>query len=159
MRERLTGVSTRLVKYVLPLFWMAFFAFWMTGVVTAGMQGFRNAWIMAAIAVPFMGIMACMQWKLVRGHADDVALDGDQLVVRNRGVEDRIALSNIVNVDAIEFTRPARITLRLRTPSRFGNQISFFPRSGFKLNPFARNRTVDLLIQRVDRARQMETNR
>ncbi|NJS38646.1 MAG: hypothetical protein HC783_06095 [Rhodobacteraceae bacterium] len=127
MRERLTGRGTLFIKYILPLFFVAFFAFWMTGAVRAGMQGFREAWIMAAAAVPFMGIMAFLQWKLVRGHADEVVLEGDRLIVRKRGIEERIALSSIVNVDATEFTRPARITLRLRTPCSFGDEIRFFP--------------------------------
>lgn len=156
MRERLSSKGTFFIKRILPLFYLAFFAVWMSGVVIAGLQGFRQAWWMAAAGLVFIVLFVFLQWSLMRRYADEVVLDGDWLMVRHRGSEERILLSNIVNVGISGSVKPARITLQLRNPCRFGDRIVFFPRMEWNLNPFARNETSEMLIQHVDRARQME---
>jgi hypothetical protein len=83
---------------------------------------------------------------------DEVYDAGDDLVVRNRGEEDRIALSEIVNI-TVTPGKSTFVTLRLRHACRFGSEIAFLPESSFSFNPFARNPIVEDLITRVDRAR------
>ena len=56
---------------------------------------------------------------------DEVCDDGDALVVKNRGQEQRIALADIKNVNYSPFVSPPRVTLSLRRPTVFGDQISF----------------------------------
>lgn len=94
-------------------------------------------------------IMKKTVWDLV----DEVYDDQDFLLVKNRGEEDRVALSNIINVSATTFMNPPRTTLRLVNPGKFGDEITFTPVRGFNLNPFAKNQVAEDLIVRVDKAR------
>lgn len=83
---------------------------------------------------------------------DEVFDDGDALVIRNRHMEDRIALSNVVNVSYTQFINPPRVTLLLRDPSLFGERVSFcLP---VRFNPFAPSPVVYGLIKRIDAKRQ-----
>ncbi|MBO9661358.1 hypothetical protein [Dokdonella sp.] len=86
--------------------------------------------------------------------ADEVVEAGDSLIVRKAGEEARIALAEIINVDASTLFNPPRITLSLRTPCRFGAKIVFSPPPNRHLfAPFAPNPTAEALIERVHRAR------
>jgi hypothetical protein len=91
--------------------------------------------------------------KLVWDLVDEVYDCGDSLLVRNGRVEERVPLSNIMNVSASTMTNPPRVTLRLATPGKFGDEIAFAPIKPISLNLFARNKIADDLIVRVDRAR------
>jgi len=77
----------------------------------------------------------------------------DHLLVRNRGLEEAIPLSNVMNVSASVTPNYPRITLRLAEPCAFSREIAFWPATEFSLNPFSRSSFVDELIDRVDRAR------
>jgi hypothetical protein len=46
--------------------------------------------------------------------------EGDALVVKNGGREERVPLANIINVIDSVATNPPRTTLTLRTPNAFG---------------------------------------
>ena len=91
--------------------------------------------------------------KLVWNLADEVYDCGDSLLVRLRGEEERIALSNVMNVSAPTFHNPPSVTLKLVTPSKFGIEVAFCPIVGFTFNPFAKNEVIEDLIVRVDQAR------
>ena len=88
-------------------------------------------------------------WDLV----DEVYDCYDHLLVRNRGVEEAIPLSSVMNVSESLSPNYRRITLRLTAPCTFGREIAFWPATEFSLNPFSRSSFVDELILRVDRAR------
>jgi hypothetical protein len=110
--------------------------------------------------IPFFGIpifMATFGWAILRRFVwdlvDEVYDGGDYLLIKNDGQEDRVALSNIMNVSASTFLNPPRVTLRLVAASRFGKEIVFCPASGARFNPFAPNAVVDRLIERVHEAR------
>jgi hypothetical protein len=49
--------------------------------------------------------------------ADEVYDAGDDLLVKNRGEETRIPLTNVMNVSVATFSHSRRITLRLATPT------------------------------------------
>lgn len=102
-----------------------------------------------AMAVLGFFFMRRLVWDL----ADEVYDCGDSLLVKNRGEEERIFLSNIMNVSASTQMNPPRITLRLVSPSRFGKEVSFCPITKFTLNPFAKDQVSEDLILRVDQAR------
>jgi hypothetical protein len=91
--------------------------------------------------------------KLVFDLVDEVLDAGDELVVKNKAVEEHILLSDIMNISYSTFTSPPRVTLMLRRASQFGQEISFVPPAQFTLNPFWRSPIVDELIQRVDATR------
>jgi hypothetical protein len=88
-------------------------------------------------------------WDLV----DEVYDCYDHLLVRNRGLEEAIPLSSVMNVSESAAPNYRRITLRLVEPCAFGREIAFWPAIEFSLNPFSRSSFVDELIDRVDRAR------
>jgi hypothetical protein len=91
--------------------------------------------------------------KLVWVLADEVFDCGDYLLVRNRGEEERIELSNIMNVSIITIMNPPQITLRLITPARCGSEVTFSPPMSLRLNPFAKCPIAEDLMVRAHSAR------
>ena len=85
---------------------------------------------------------------------DEVWDDGNHLIVRNGKQEERIPLSTIMNVNYMR-ANPPRITLTLRKPCHFGNEITFSPVTrNMWFKPFSKNPIVQELIERIDAARQ-----
>jgi hypothetical protein len=76
---------------------------------------------------------------------------GSSLLIKNKGYEVRVSLSEIINISHSRFVNPPRVTLSLRRSSSLGAEISFLPPRQFI--PFARSPLVDDLIRRVDTAR------
>ena len=92
--------------------------------------------------------------KLVWPLADEVEDGGSYLLIRRGDMEERVPLSNIMNVSFARFNNPRRVTLRLRTPCAFGDEIAFIPKMPlFQFNAFARNAVVESLMRRADDAR------
>jgi hypothetical protein len=89
--------------------------------------------------------------KLFFNLVDEVWDAGEALIVRNKRMEERIALSEITNVGYMPLMSPALITLSLRNPSSFGSKISFCGPA--RLLPFSASPIIDDLIERVDAAR------
>jgi hypothetical protein len=93
--------------------------------------------------------------RLVFDLVDEVLDAGDALVVRNTGIEDRVALADIINVSYTQLSSPPRVTLSMRSPSRFGDQITFCAPVRFSpLAAFSPSPIIDELIKRIDAARQ-----
>lgn len=91
--------------------------------------------------------MKKMVWDLV----DEVEDHGSYLIIRNKDLQEKIFLRDIVNVNIATFQNPPRITLRLRNQGQFGNEIAFSPIHKFSLNPFNKNEIGEDLIERIDR--------
>jgi len=131
---------------MLPVLWIGLVAF---GALMAArdLGNFILIPIIMTVFVFFLGK------KLIWDLADEVYDCVDSLMIRKRGEEERIALSNIMNVSESTYLNPPRVTLRLVHPSRFGNEIAFSPIAPFTLNPFAKNQVAQDLMARVDQAR------
>lgn len=149
--KRISSNTTFLYKRIFPLFWFG---------IVAGMAAIILFTSKSPSAPPFsvlifpilMGAMGYfIMKKTVWDLADEVLDAGDSLVVRFGSEEEQIPLFNIVNVSYSYMMNPARVTLTLRTPGRFGEEVSFSPPQ--RLIPFTRSPIVLELIQRVDRAR------
>ena len=106
-----------------------------------------------AILLPivFIAIAYFVMKKLVFDLVDEVWDTGDALIIRNKGQEDRIPLSAIMNVSYSSMMNPPRVTLTLRTPSIFGDALTFA--APVRFIPFATSPIIDELIRRVDDAR------
>jgi hypothetical protein len=150
--ELLSSKITFFAKRIAPVIWF--------GVILAfvGISLVTRAWkqdpMFIALPVAMLPIGILVFKKLVWTLADEVRDGGAFLVVRKGHVEERVPLANIINVDLSQVTNPRRLTLRLRTPGKFGDEIVFLPRQPVvQVNPFARNKIAELLIQRVDAAR------
>jgi hypothetical protein len=119
---------------------------------TVAMAAKKEVYIQFLIIPALMGAFGFFIMKqLVFDLVDELWDDGDALVVKNKGREERIALKNIINVSHSSFTNPPRITLTLREPCAFGRDITFSPPT--KLLPFARHPIASELIERIDATR------
>lgn len=148
---RISSKTTFFYKKAFPVLWFGVLAVVVAIALASG----------AAIKDPLFLVAPCLMAgigfflvkKLLGNLADEVYDCGDSLLIRNRGVDDRIALSNIMNVSASTNMNPPRITLRLVTPGKFGPEIAFTPVAKFSFNPLARNPVAEDLMVRVDQAR------
>jgi len=149
--KRISSQTLFLTKTVFPLVWFGFLAFFAIEALVHGAVARDPLILVVPSLMAAFGfvLMNKMVWDLV----DEVYDEGDSLVIKNRGVEDRLPLSNVMNVSATTFMNPPRISLRLVTPGKFGSEISFSPKVRFSLNPFAKNEVAEDLIVRVDQAR------
>jgi len=140
-----------MMKKVFPTIWFGFIAIFFVVFVASGVgkKDFMLLVIPLVMAVFGYFLMKNMLWDLM----DEVVDCGSYLVVKFRGSEETIQLSNVMNVSATTSQNPPRITLRLRSPCKFGNEVSFFPASRFSLNPFKKNEIAEDLIFRSDKAR------
>jgi hypothetical protein len=138
----------------LPVIWLLFL---MLPILTLRVASTGSAYPLWPSLVPALMIFivgVALYRKLIFDLVDEVWFDGDQLLVKNRGEQGRTALADVVNINASTMTNPRRVTLMLRTDSRFGRDISFIPASpisfmsAFKPDPIATE-----LIERVDAIR------
>jgi hypothetical protein len=149
-------ISSRMTffyKRVFPLLWFGFLTLVVSIPIVSGAG--RNA----SLPIPFFIVPAIMavfgyfiMKKLVFDLVDEVWDDGDSLLIKNRGKQQRVALSDIKNVSYSPYINPPRVTLSLRKPTIFGDQITFG--APMRLVPFSTSPRINDLIERVDRARQ-----
>jgi hypothetical protein len=158
--ETISSGQTFLMKRILPAIWLVMVLFGGSAAAIAIIRGHANvapAMLIGPLVILVFGFVLFR--KLLWDLADQVKDGGDFLVVRRGSVEDSVQLSNVINVSMSQFTNPKRLTLRLRMPGKFGDEVVFIPRRPtFQLNPFARNAIAENLIQRVDRAREAGRN-
>jgi hypothetical protein len=140
-----------ITKTIFPVIWFGFLGFFVFDAVMNGAATKDPLFLIVPCVMAVFGfvMMKKMVWDLV----DEVYDDGDSLFIKNRGVEERLPLSNVMNVSASIFMNPPRISLRLVTPGKFGSVVSFSPVTPFSLNPFAKNAVAEDLMVRVDQAR------
>jgi len=99
------------------------------------------------------GVFYLIFRRLIFDLADEVVDEGDALRVRFGSEEERIPLSQIINVSYAGMTNPPRITLTLRQPGRFGRELSFSPIQRLGQSLSGKNPLVSELIERVEAAR------
>lgn len=111
-----------------------------------------------ALSIPFLVfpiVMAVFGYFIMKktlfNLADEVTDAGDCLVVRFGAAQERIALTNIMNVSYTVMANPPRVTLALREPCRFGKDVSFSPPA--RLVPFSKSPIINELIDRLEVAR------
>jgi hypothetical protein len=156
--------TTFFSKRVFPVIWFGFLAAFValsfligfSFIVVANVDaGPPLVFYLAPVLMAVFGYVVMK--KLVFNLVDEVWDDGDTLVVKNRGQEERIALSDIKNVSYSAFINPPRVTLSLRQPTAFGEEINFA--APMRLVPFSRSPVILELIDRVDLARQKNVSR
>ena len=92
--------------------------------------------------------------KLLFNLVDEVWDEGKTLLIKNSGQEEHVALRDIKNVSYSTVVNPPRVTLSVRQPTIFGDQIAFIPPVYFV--PFSKSPIIDELIERIDQARQRQ---
>jgi hypothetical protein len=140
------------MKRVFPVFWFGFLAVFATTAILRGDALEDAPFLIGPVAMAVFGFVLLR--KLIWDLADEVEDHGDWLRVRRGSVEERVNLVDVMNVSMNQFSNPRRLSLRLRKPGAFGDEIVFIPQTkGLRLNPFARNPIAESLIERVDRLR------
>ncbi len=146
---KISSKATFLYKRIFPIFWFGFIAAFLAISLLAGAT--RDDWMFlvvpCAMAIFGFFLFRRLLWDL----ADEVVDGGDYLLVKFRGSEERIPLSNIMNVSSSTNMNPPRIVLRLVSPGKFGSEVAFFPQRPFTFNPFAKIPIAEDLIGRVYR--------
>ena len=141
-----------MVKWVFPVVMLGSVVFGLVDKVANG-AGADLAFDLVLLAF-ICGWSAIFYWRLVWGVMDTVHVSGDAFVVRGKGMEVRVPMKDVTNIDQTRVGNMYRVTLRLRQPGKLGAEVAFLPQRTLRLNPFARLKLVDTLVQRVDRARQ-----
>lgn len=152
--KRISSKRTRFYKQVFPVLWFAFIAIFVLAGLLPGRR--TQVEVIPMLMVPVM--MAVFGYLLFRRMlfdlVDEVWDDGDALVVSNAGVQERVPLSNIINIGYSLLTNPERVTLTLRDAGPLGKEFTFMPvRRPFSFRWLYRNPIIDELIGRVDQAR------
>ena len=148
---KISSGNTRFYKKVFPVIWFGILTVFLIATVSTGPLEESTMLLLMPLAMGVFGffVFKNLFWDLV----DEVYDCGESLLTRNRGLEETIPLSNIMNVSASTQMTPPRVTLRLVVPSNFGTEIAFSPAKPFSINPCAKSEIVEDLIVRVDRAR------
>lgn len=152
--RRLSSSSTFFYKRIFPVIWLFIPAVFVAMIWLVPQRQGPPDWMFVLVPLLMTGVGFVVFRKLIFDLLDEVWLDGDHLVLGTRGEKARVALRDVVNVNATSMTNPPRITLLLRTDSRFGRNVSFIPASprgfaaAFKPDPIATE-----LIERVDALR------
>jgi hypothetical protein len=150
---RLSSKATFFYKRVFPVLFIGFIVvFIAVPLLRAAEIGSFPPLSFLVVPVVMLFIFLFVMKKLVFDLVDEVVDQGDYLLVKNGGHEDRIALSDIMNINYQSMMSPPRVTLSLRQPSAFGSQVSFC--APLRLLPFSTSPVIDKLIARVDAARQ-----
>jgi len=150
--RRISSRWTFVYKRIIPLVFFGILVVFVTFLLLGGQRtGQTPPWPALIIPVLVFAFIFYVMKKLVFDMVDEVLDAGDALIVRNRGQEERIALSEVMNVNYTPFMSPPRVVLSLRRPSVFGSQVAFC--APLRFVPFATSPIVDELIQRIDAAR------
>ena len=151
----ISSKQTYFSKRVFPILWLGGVAIFLVfGLATATSHQVPADPMVLVVPVVMLVFGFVLFRKLLWDLADEVQDGGSFLLVRKGPVEQRIPLANITNVSMSQLTNPKRLTLRLRTPCEFGDEVVFIPKAPLlSLNPFARNAVAEDLMRRVDQAR------
>jgi hypothetical protein len=151
--KRISSRSTAFLKRAFPVIWIGIIALFIGIAVWGPRNGPTPPAVVYIVPALVLAIGYLVVRRLVLDLADAVYDEGDALRVRFGSDEERIPLANIINVSYAGLTNPQRITLTLRTPGRFGRQVTFSPPRRIFGPLFADNPLVNELIERVDAAR------
>ena len=107
--------------------------------------------IVPLMMMGFMMVVGLVSFKkLLWSCVDQVHDAGDSFVFRKGGIEQRVALIDVVNI-SYSVGSPSRATIRIRHAGSLGKDLSFFLPA--RMNPMAKAPLLDDLIDRVDAAK------
>src|SRR5437763_1307724 len=125
--RRISSTLTWWFKRAFPIYMFRFLAlFELIAILGAlAQQPVPVPFLLVPVVMAVFGYLM-MRW-LVFPLVDEVYLADDEVIVRNRGEETSFPVTNIINVESSRMTSPERITLTLREPCSFGQEIAFCP--------------------------------
>ena len=150
--SRISSHATFLYKWVFPIFWFGLLLLFLVFGLIGALRSERfPSLLFLIVPLLMMAFGYFIMKKLIFDLVDEVVDLGDALMIRNGDRQERVALSDIVNVSYSSFVNPPRVTLSLRTPGVFGSRVSFC--APIRLMPFSTSPVIDALIDRIDAAR------
>jgi len=150
--NRISSRATFYQKRIFPLVFFGPQVAVFSILVFIGLSSGRYPPIPVLVIPIFMGVIFFFIMKImVFDLVDEVWDAGDVLIIKNKNQEERVALSDIMNVSYSPVGGAQRVTLLLRRPNSFGVRIHFCP--PLSLLPFRGSPVVDDLIQRIDAKR------
>jgi hypothetical protein len=115
--RRISSRTTFFNKRIFPAIWIGFLIL-MAGLPFVFGHNQSTPSLSFVVMPAIMAVVGIfIMRKLVFDLVDEVWDDGDALLVKNRGEEERILLSDIKNVSYSPYMNPPRVTLSLR-PAR-----------------------------------------
>jgi hypothetical protein len=151
--RRISSRNTFFVKRLFPVLWIGILGLFVVTAFTTARRGQSPPLVIFIVPVVVFSVGFFVMRRLVFDLADEVYDEGDALRMRFGSEEERIPLANIINVSYSGMTNPPRVTLTLRTPCRFGREVTFSPPRPFWGALWGNNPLVRELIERVDAAR------
>jgi hypothetical protein len=151
--RRISSRMTFFDKRVFPVLWFGFLILFIAGPLVSSVVRNTAPPPLPFFIVPIIMIAAgyFLMKRLIFVLVDEVWEDGNSLLIKNRGEEERVALSDIKNVSYSPFMNPPRVTLSLRRSTAFGDEITFT--APVRFVPLAQSPVIQDLIDRVDHAR------
>jgi len=126
--HRISSSLTWWHKRVFPTIWFgALGLFFVAGVIGVIHEAIPAPTLLIPLILAAFGY-GLMRW-LVFPLADEVWIEGDEIIVGNRGQEACFPIANIVDVEEWVMTNPNRIVLTLKEPCGIARQIVFSPPS------------------------------
>jgi len=151
--RRISSRTTFFYKRIFPAFWFGFLILLIAiPLFFGGAQNGPPPFPFLIVPLIMMGFGYFVMKKLVFDLVDEVWDDGATLLIRNGGQEQRVAFRDIKNVSYSTVINPPRVTLSVRQPTTFGDQIAFV--APVRFVPFTTSPVINDLIERVDHARQ-----
>ncbi len=125
MRRRLSSLQTVLMKIIFPALWIPGWGFvtlmmFLSGVNHGDPFAFLFAWLVGS---------ALILWSSI--GLKEVSVDDHFLYVSNYLKEISIPLSDIYDVTENVWINIHPVTIHLKSPSEFGNKITFMPKTRF----------------------------
>ncbi len=155
--QRLSSKWTLVSKRIFPVVWIAVLGAFAIPLILGSRAGTPIDPVIFIAPIVATVIAFFVMKRTVFNLVDEVWDRGDDLLVRNKGQEDRIPLENIMNVSYTMFGNNRRATLKLRTPCRFGSEVAFMPVAPAWRLTFFKNPILEALIDRIDAARRLKT--
>jgi hypothetical protein len=155
--RRISSKMTFFYKRIFPAFWFGFLILLLLLIAVplflGGAQNGPPPYPFLIVPLIMFGFGYFVMKKLVFDLVDEVWDDGETLLIRKGGQEQRVALRDIKNVSYSAVINPPRVTLSVRQPTTFGQQIAFM--APVRFVPFTTSPIINELIERVDQARQV----
>jgi hypothetical protein len=138
-----------LAKWVLPILMFVGVAIWTiaSNVARTAIDFISHGFALSVLGLFLVYFLKRDIWNLL----DEVLDGGNFLLVRRGSKQERVPLSDVVNVNVTHQLNVTRIVLRLRTPCALGEKLAFFPKVTHRLG--GRNDIADDLTGRVARIR------
>ena len=140
-------------KRIFPAFWFGFLILFVAvALFFVGAPDGPPPFPFLVVPLIMLGFGYFVMKKLVFDLVDEVWDDGETLLIKTRGQEERVALRDIKNISYSTVINPPRVTLSVRQPTTFGDQIAFM--APVRCVPFTTSPVINELIDRIDQARQ-----